>query len=475
MSNILEALTTLYPDQIWLEVSTEQLEQTIANEQKYSYDVARSIASNNRLALDGFLNWFRTESGIEDEQPEVWSSLDVLPTIWDVVNGTAIQLGNTRIVLIPNDEIDTKEFCVPAEWIDIPSWAADYYLAVQVNTEDCWIRIWGYTTHKQLKQQGQYDSIRRTYSLAQDCLIEDLNIMWVARSLGGDRKVAVKPLPWLSQAQAEDLLAQLSQKSLYSPRLKVDFEQWAALIENEKWRQQLYNLRTQSVLVSLSQWFQNRFEEGWQAVEDVLGPKKMSPGWVTRSFFPGQESNPGSEDAIATIIPLLQPHNDELIRKQAAGVLGRIGVGDPKVSKALTELLHTAWDEDTRWQAAISLGRVDPNNPKSGRQKAKLIDLGMQLSGHEVALIVAIMPKDNETIGVFIQVKAQSEQALLPPHLQLSVLPESGEPGKAEARSDPQGKGKDKLIQLCFSGSPRERFQVTVLYNYVNFTENFVI
>ncbi|MBO3458271.1 DUF1822 family protein [Aetokthonos hydrillicola Thurmond2011] len=475
MSNILEALTTLYPDQICLELSTEQMEQTIASEQKYSYDVARSIASNNRLALDGFLNWFKTESGVENEQPEVWPTQEALSPIWDVVNGTAIQLGKTRIVLIPSDEIDITEFSVPAEWIDIPSWAADYYLAVQVNIEDCWIRIWGYTTHKKLKQQGQYDKIRRIYSLKQESLIEDLNVMWVARSLGGDCKLAINPLPSLSSTQAEDLLAQLSEKSLYSPRLKVDFEQWAALIENEKWRQQLYNLRTQSVLVSLSQWFKNQFEEGWLAIENILAPKEMIAVRGTRSVNRGQENPSGSEDAIATIIPLLQPDKDELIRKQAAGVLGRIGVGHPKVSKALTELLHTARDTDTRWQAAISLSKVDPDNPKAGRERGKLVDLGMQLKGHEVALIVAIMPKNDQTTGVFIKVKPRNEQALLPPHLQLTVVPELGEPGKAEARSDPQGNAKDKLIQLCFSGLPGERFQVTVIFNDVNFTENFVI
>lgn len=240
---LLEALTTLYPDQVWLEVSPEDIEKTWPLEQEYSYDVARWTAFKNRLTLDAFLGWFKAESGIE-EQPMVWPSQNDLPSIWEVVNGTALQLGETRIVLIPSEEMDTNEFCVQAEWVDIPSWAADYYLAVQVNPDDRWLRVWGYTTHKKLKQAGQYNNIRRTYSLEPEQLIEDLNVMWVARELGRDRKAVVDPLPILLPRQAEHLLEQLSQPSSYSPRLKVDFAQWAAFIENETQRQHLYKQRT---------------------------------------------------------------------------------------------------------------------------------------------------------------------------------------------------------------------------------------
>ncbi|KAB8330156.1 DUF1822 family protein [Scytonema tolypothrichoides VB-61278] len=81
---------------------------------------------------------------------------------------------------------------------------------------------------------------------------------------------------------------------------------------------------------------------------------------------------------MASIIPLLKPDHDELLRCQAAGVLGKIGVGSHDVSIALTELLHTARDEKTRWQAAISLGKVNPDHPEAGRQRAKLIELGIQ-------------------------------------------------------------------------------------------------
>jgi len=43
--------------------------------------------------------------------------------------------------------------------------------------------IWGYTTHLQLKSDGHYDHGDRTYCLDEDDLIDDLNILWVARQL----------------------------------------------------------------------------------------------------------------------------------------------------------------------------------------------------------------------------------------------------------------------------------------------------
>ena len=38
-------------------------------------------------------------------------------------------------MLIPSEAIDDSELEVPQEWVDIPSWAADYYLAVQITTK----------------------------------------------------------------------------------------------------------------------------------------------------------------------------------------------------------------------------------------------------------------------------------------------------------------------------------------------------
>ena len=328
MSDILSALTTLYPSQVWLEVSQEQLDQAWLAEQKYSYDVARWTAFKNRLTLNAFLAWLKAESGVE-EQPEVWPSRDDLSSIWEVVNGTAIQLGKTRIVLIPHEGMDTNEYEVQAEWVDIPTWAADYYLAVQVNSDDCWLRVWGYATHKKLKQAGQYNSISRTYSLGREELIEDLNVMWVARELGRDQRAVVKPLPTLSPAQAERLLEQLSQKSPYSPRLEVPFAVWGSLLASDEWRQALYDRRCMiSAIapskepVNLSRWLQNIFEAGWQTIEELLDWSEPAlsfrsaepvefPALIMRGKLLDLGSQPG-DTQVALLLGLMPKHQTDV-------------------------------------------------------------------------------------------------------------------------------------------------------------------
>lgn len=90
----------------------------------------------------------------------------------------------------------------------------DSDLAVQVNFDDRWLRVWGYATHQQLKNEGRYNEVERTYSLEREDLIEDLNIIWVRQKLCAEELENLlsptSPLPSLSSAEVEKLLAQMS-------------------------------------------------------------------------------------------------------------------------------------------------------------------------------------------------------------------------------------------------------------------------
>jgi hypothetical protein len=58
------------------------------------------------------LNWLlELLAGEAFPQPSVWHSQDI-SSIWEVVNGTAIEIGETRLVLIPSDEGDLEVLCV---------------------------------------------------------------------------------------------------------------------------------------------------------------------------------------------------------------------------------------------------------------------------------------------------------------------------------------------------------------------------
>jgi hypothetical protein len=172
------------------------------------------------MCLDAFLPWLREE---QVKTARVWTSQAALPSFWEFVNGTAITCEGRRFVLIPTAAIDLEELRVPQEWVDIPSWVADYYLAVQVNPNGSWVTIYGYTTHEQLKTKGVYDAGDRAYCLDENDLIQDINVLWIARQLCPDEilRGSVAPLPKLPLAQAENLLQRLGNPTVVFPRVAI--------------------------------------------------------------------------------------------------------------------------------------------------------------------------------------------------------------------------------------------------------------
>ena len=287
---------------IWLQLETAKQEQAWQLSGHHSNPIACYNAYLNRVCLSHLLNWFQEWLGEESTlHAEVFPCEESLPSLLEIVNGTAIKVGETRIVLVPTETLDIEELRVPQEWVDINSWAADYYISVQVNLDeddDASMRLGGFTTHRQLKNQGKYNESDRTYSLPIEQLTENFTLLFA--TLGLHWQAEVPPEVTLSTTEAQNLLQTLSDTSVYSPRLRLDvpFAQWAALISNEQWRQQLYNQRlgeeqntvsteqTSSPLnteavnsisvnsplknVKLSQWFQQIFAAGWQSIDEVL-------------------------------------------------------------------------------------------------------------------------------------------------------------------------------------------------------------
>lgn len=109
------------------------------------------------------------------------------------------------------------------------------------------------------------------------------------------------------------------------------------------------------------------------------------------------------------------------------------------------------------------------NEPAEGVSGGKLIDLGVQLAGHRVALIVTITPKADREVDIRLRVCPASGQIYLPPNLQLTVWDESGTQLEAEARSD------DNWLQLEFSGERGERFSAQLALGEIRMIEDFVI
>jgi hypothetical protein len=164
--------------------------------------------------------------------------------------------------------------------------------------------------------------------------------------------------------------------------------------------------------VDLSQWLVNVFETGWQTVETLLNPVESDLAFNFRSA-----------DSLAF-----------------------------------------------NFRSADSLTLIDSEPPDIGITRAKLIDLGMQIAGYSLALIVELRAQSAQRKTIILQVHPTGNQLYLPPLLNLTVLDEFG-----LIFLEAQARSADNYIQLQFSGLPGEQFSVKVALGDASFIEDFIV
>ncbi|MGA7936163.1 MAG: DUF1822 family protein, partial [Kovacikia sp.] len=253
--------------------------------QEHATDSRRWNAYLNQVCLEVILDWIRTE-----EAPEAtsWLAPAAASAVWEFVNGSAIDIGNQRLVLIPTEVIE-DDLEVPQEWVDIPGWAGDYYLGVEVGLDGASVRVWGYTTHQALKTLGNYDADDRFYSLDSEQVSTNLTTFSVIRErcAAEQTRAEIAPLPEISTVRVDNLIQRLSTPSVRFPRLAVPFQLWGALLANDEWQQRLYQPQGEPA-TRLTAWLQGQVESAWQAMEAVLSPQKVETAWGTSSRGRGE-------------------------------------------------------------------------------------------------------------------------------------------------------------------------------------------
>ena len=136
--------------------------------------------------------------------------------------------------------------------------------------------------------------------------------------------------------------------------------------------------------------------------------------------------------------------------------------------QSLEDLMRTRAVNPVGVRGVKLLREMYADNPAIGISAGKLIDLGMQLVDHRVALIIKIVPT-NEEVDIRLRLYPTGKR-YLPPGLQLAVLDESG-----ATCIDAQARSNDNWIQLQFSVEPGDQFSVKVALGDVSLTESFVI
>ena len=250
------------------------------SEQNYSTPGASRRAWINQLCLEAFLPWLKEEMAPD---AKVSPNIASLPSFWELFNGTPITFDNYRLILIPTLAVDGDELRVPQEWVDIPQLAADYYIGVEVNPDDSFIKIFGYTTHEKLKNKGFYENNDRNYSLESEDLIDDINVLAVAQQFNTSEtlRAEISPLESIPETQATNFLERLGNPEVKFPRLEVPFSVWNSLIAQSSWRKKLYAMRQGlPVEQSITQWLQSGITNlsqmwGWEKKEFAMASGGM--------------------------------------------------------------------------------------------------------------------------------------------------------------------------------------------------------
>lgn len=478
MKLTIQTLSNIYSEHLWLEVSDNDLEQAKPVSEDYSNETGRNYAYYNCLCLNMFLKWLQKNIGgqnqafrkkISETALSVFSTEKISPKIWEFINGSEINFGGIRLVLIPSDAIDMADFCVPQEWVDIPNLAADYYLPVQVNLEEQYLHFWGFISRQSLLKKADYDPIYRLYYIEQAWLIPNLEILITASNLCPDEKGKVAVLPKLSETEAEDLIQELSIPCPYSPRLKAKFEKWGALLNESHWLQKLYERRLSSLspaIWTLNQWLDGVVEVGWQTFEELFNSKTLA------SAFRGKRVRE---------IELETAEEIKRAVRQLYNIQSEVAFPcDLENRDALVYLLQNTSDETLRWKAAEYLWTIAPNYLGSPIRRVK--DLGVQLMGHPIGLMVAVLRKLDGKVAVLLRAYPMCDSlecrfvshTQLPPGLRLIGLDENGAPIprlEAVSRSAPQ----DDYISLYFSADVGEYFSVQLSLGNASVTEQFVV
>lgn len=464
-----------------LTIDQADIETAWHEAQQHSNPISRYNAYLNSVCLKPFMNWI-SEVLAEEELPpiSVWQRQD-LASIWEVVNGTAIEIGETRLVLIPSDDGDLEEFCVPQEWVDIPNWTADYYLAVQMNLdgddEESWMEVLGFATHRQLKHEGRYNATDRTYVLPLQELTKSFLVMDI--TLGLNLQAEVSPLPILSKVESTQLLHTLGNSAVYSPRLLVPFGEWASFLANDECRQQLYNLRLgiiqEPVVVEsqsrLVEWAKTYIQAGWETIDDLIERLGLLDSGLMYAMegegyrYGGSSSQKG----IPTLLDLLRDRRHKSNQLRAAELLGCVEPGNQEAISALTHLRETTENDALKRQAAVSLGKLDPKNAAAGVRIGKMIELKMELDSDRVVLEITLLPEGSDKTNIFLRVLPVRSKTL-PPNLELIILDEDGEVFWQE-----KAHHFTNRLMYEFRGAIGDFFQVKIACGEISITEDFTI
>ena len=323
-----------------------------------------------------------------------------------------LNVGEFKLCLIARENPGDQTVEIPQKMLDFPEFAAHFYLLMRVVLEEEQAVFIGFFRYDQLAEQNLKPNDTGNCELS----FSEFN---------PEPSHLVLNLKYLSSAAI-----QLPKNDLAQPSFQ-----------------------------RLTRWLENTCASDWQPVEQLLANRKP----VFPKCLPRNRTAPNLSTQ-KTIEQILKTFSMN-------GTLGHENAEDlsqAELGNVLVKLLETTNSEETRWQAAEFLWELNPAHPAVGVRRA--IDLGMQLSGVPVALMVAILPKPDRRIAILLRVYPLQDQGFLPAHLKLIGLDEVG-----QSLFEVRARERDDYIQFKLTADPGDQFSIQVMLNDATVTEYFIV
>ena len=461
-----EMLRQIYPEHVLIDLSSAQVRLNLPSQ---GQDLSLSQIDLNQLCMTVVKSWISKtiELEIKPVFPCWFGGKDRLDFISKLVNGFAVQIGETKIIFIPSDSIDLEEFTVPQEWVDLPNWAANYYVPVRVDLHGQHLHLWGFISHADLKNKAQFDRVFRNYQIAGVDTIANLDLLQEYCELHTLTKLIEIDAEIDSVHQlSEQLIQKLQQhNSRFSPRLNLPFTQWGAILNHSQWLERYLNPET-----DLSIWWKSTklaICDGWESIDNFINPPQAIPALNPFKKIPTLNRVNGvalgSDHEIKGAIADLYHHQHDLTTP------------DLITKEDLIPLLKHCKTAKIWWKAAEYLWTIQPDHPILITRIRKL---ETQFAGHSIALMISMIPTPDAHIAVLVRLYPTGGATHLHPGLQLTIQDDrgtnlltnpQGDPYIATARKDIQ----DACIQLYFVADSDDRFVSCITLDKVSTTKAF--
>jgi hypothetical protein len=191
-----------------------------------------------------------------------------------------------------------------------------------------------------------------------------------------------------------------------------------------------------SRMVRLSHWLRQEFEPGWLAIESLAQVRISHLGAV-----PSRQ-----------VIENADPLED-----------------NPNEISALVDVLRSSQDDETLWAAVERMWQVDPDNSANSAAGVRRVRFITLTGGRTVALVVSVIQRVDQRIGVMLRVYPTGEERYVPEDLKLFLFDDVRQGYEVLARQN------DLYIQLKFNGHRGEFFRVQVVLEATSIVEDFMM